>query len=49
MRYMGIDYGAKRIGLALSDEQGFIAFPYAAVENLDDICAVIKKERVGAV
>ncbi len=49
MRYLGIDYGAKRIGLALSDEHGIIAFPYAAVKNLDDVCAVIKKEGVGTV
>lgn len=27
MRYLGIDYGKKRLGLALSDEEGNIAFP----------------------
>jgi len=27
MRVLGIDHGAKRIGLALSDEEGRIAFP----------------------
>lgn len=27
MRYLGIDYGKKRLGLALSDEEGGIAFP----------------------
>ena len=28
MRYLGIDYGAKRIGIALSDEKGKMAFAY---------------------
>lgn len=30
---MGIDYGAKRIGVALSDEGGKIAFPFSVVAN----------------
>jgi putative holliday junction resolvase len=29
MRFMGIDYGVKRIGVALSDEAGEFAFPKA--------------------
>ena len=33
MRYMGIDYGSKRIGIALSDENGAMAFPEAVVAN----------------
>jgi len=33
MRYLGIDYGTKRIGLAISDEGGTLAFPYAILEN----------------
>lgn len=33
MRYLGIDYGGKRIGLALSDENGGLAFPLQMVEN----------------
>jgi putative holliday junction resolvase len=27
MRYLGIDYGTKRMGIAVSDEEGKIAFP----------------------
>ena len=26
-RYLSIDYGAKRVGLAISDQLGMIAFP----------------------
>lgn len=33
MKYLGIDYGGKRVGLALSDEEGRIAFPRETVEN----------------
>lgn len=33
MKYLGIDYGAKRVGLAISDDEGKIAFPRATVPN----------------
>jgi putative Holliday junction resolvase len=31
MKYLGVDYGTKRIGLAQSDEGGMIAFPFTVV------------------
>jgi putative Holliday junction resolvase len=31
MRYLGIDYGTKKIGLALSDESAGFAFPYSII------------------
>lgn len=53
MRYLGVDYGSKRIGLALSDEAGTMGFPHAIVANTlrvaDEIVALIKKENIGAV
>ena len=33
MRLMGIDYGTKNIGIALSDEQGIYAFPHYVILN----------------
>lgn len=33
MKYIGIDFGTKRIGLALSDNSGTLAFPLRAVDN----------------
>ena len=33
MRYLGIDYGEKRIGLAVSDPDGKIAFPKKIIFN----------------
>lgn len=49
MRYLGIDYGSKRIGLALSDPEGRLAFPHSSVPDLGGVLAVIAREGVGAV
>ncbi len=32
-RVMGVDYGAKRVGVSLSDENGRVAFPKAVIPN----------------
>jgi putative Holliday junction resolvase len=53
MRYLGIDYGSSKVGLALSDEAGTMGFPHAIITNTprlaDELCALIKKENVEAV
>lgn len=53
MRYLGIDYGSSKIGLALSDEGGTMGFPYAVISNtprvLDELCALIAEKDVTAV
>lgn len=53
MRYLGIDYGSSKVGLALSDELGSMGFPYSIVPNtprlVEDMCALIAKENIGAV
>ena len=53
MRYLGVDYGSKKIGLALSDEAATMGFPHAIIPNtprlIDELCALIAKEQVGAV
>ncbi len=33
MKYLGIDFGEKRVGLAFSDEAKTIAFPFEVFEN----------------
>lgn len=33
MKYLGIDYGSKRVGLALSDDNGKMAFPFKILPN----------------
>jgi putative holliday junction resolvase len=37
MRFLGIDYGEKRIGIAISDEGGRIAFPHTTILNNDSL------------
>jgi putative Holliday junction resolvase len=33
MKYLGIDYGKKNIGLAISDSQGLVAMPFGIFDN----------------
>ena len=53
MRYLGIDYGGKRIGTAVSDDQGTIAFPKATILNrgtrpvLVELRFLVEKEHIG--
>jgi len=34
---MGIDYGTKRVGVALSDESGAMAFPHIVLDNNEEL------------
>ncbi len=43
MRYLGIDYGQKRIGVAISDEGGALAFPF----DLFQKTSPLKKNKLG--
>lgn len=43
MRHLGIDFGKKRIGIAITDEEGKIAFPFCVLENNKSLLAEIKK------
>jgi len=53
MRYLGIDYGSKKVGIALSDESGSMGFPHAILPNtpalLDTILSLIKEKGVESV
>lgn len=53
MRLLGIDYGTKRIGLALSDEGGRLAFPHATIlhdkKMLSEITLLIEQYAVGKI
>ncbi|MFA6227500.1 MAG: Holliday junction resolvase RuvX [Candidatus Paceibacterota bacterium] len=37
MKYLGIDYGEKRVGIAISDNDGKVAFPKIVFENNTDL------------
>jgi putative holliday junction resolvase len=43
MKYLSIDYGTKKIGLATSDEEGRMAFPCMIIENNKDTLKDIKE------
>lgn len=53
MRYIGIDYGTKRVGVALSDEMGTMAFPHTVLPNtpqlLSQLESLIKDKQVGEI
>jgi len=50
MRYMGIDYGTKKVGTALSDDSGAMGFPYKVFGNdarlLDTLISIVSTERI---
>lgn len=53
MKYLGIDYGTKRVGIATSDDGGAMAFPFSVLTNtktlVSDIAALCAKERIEAI
>ncbi|MFA7192197.1 MAG: Holliday junction resolvase RuvX [Candidatus Paceibacterota bacterium] len=52
MKYLGIDYGAKRVGVAISDDGGTMAFPHTIIANNMDLISgiknIVEKENVTA-
>lgn len=50
IKYLGIDFGSKRIGLAISDETLTVAFPYKVVHNtpkiVEEIFEILKVEQI---
>ena len=53
MRFLGVDYGTKRIGLAISDESGVLAFPKEIITNdskvFQKLGKVIREENVSEI
>lgn len=53
VRFLGIDYGTKRIGVAISDENGTLAFPKEIILNnensLKRFDEIIKKENISEI
>ena len=53
MKFLGIDYGTKRIGLAISDENGTLAFPKEIVLNdtgtFKKLGEILEKENIGEI
>lgn len=53
MKYLGIDYGEKRVGTAVSDGAGTIAFPRTTLKNdavlTEQIIDLIEREEIKAI
>jgi putative Holliday junction resolvase len=53
MKYLGIDYGTKRVGIATSDDEGRMAFPFRVIPNIrtlvEDVAAICTAERIDAI
>lgn len=53
MKYLGIDYGTKRVGIATSDDEGRMAFPFRVIPNVrtlvDDVAAICAAERIDSI
>jgi putative Holliday junction resolvase len=50
MKYLGIDYGAKRVGTAVSNSEGTIAFPRTTFANnaklVEEIVTMVLEEKI---
>ncbi len=53
MRILGIDYGSKRIGIAVSDEEASFAIPRTVLPNdakiLDEIAKLVSEESISKI
>ena len=55
MKYLAIDYGIKRVGIAVSDMDGHFAFPRCTLKRetkaafWEEFLALLKKEQPGAI
>ena len=53
MKYLGIDFGTKRVGLAVSDESGSLARPLGVLKNdsslFDEVDSVIAREGIESI
>lgn len=45
-KYLGVDWGERRIGLALADEETSLSLPFRTVANLKELLGVIKAEEI---
>lgn len=49
MKYLGIDWGEKRIGLALADSEIKIATPFKVVGDIDELVRVVEDEQIDTI
>ena len=49
IKYLGIDWGEKRIGLALADDESRVALPWQTVANLQAVLEAVAEEEIGLI
>ena len=53
MRRMGIDFGTKNVGIAITDESGVMAFPHGVLPNdaklLKNVSALVSEKKVAEI
>ena len=53
MKYLGIDYGAKNVGIAVSDDGGNLAFAKTVLKNdknlLENVLKICEEEKIEAI
>lgn len=53
MKYLGIDYGSKKVGIAVSDDSANLAFPKYVITNdtelLEHIARIVSEESIEAI
>lgn len=53
MKHLGVDYGSKRVGVAVSDDGGIFAFPYKILPNnmelVDTLHNICGEESISAI
>ena len=53
MKYLGIDYGTKRVGIATSDDEGRMAFPFRVIPNvrtlIEDVAVISTLEHIDTI
>lgn len=48
-KYLGVDWGEKRIGLALADSETKIATPFKVVKDVNEVAEAINAEKIDVV
>ncbi len=48
-KYLGIDWGEKRIGLAMGDGETGLALPFVAVSSLEEVLTIMEKEAIDVI
>ena len=49
IKYLGIDWGEKNIGLAVADSDIGLATPYKTVSSINEVIAIVEQDEIDAV